>query len=102
MSDGHPTQRRRGRTLQTIRERWFRIHPLCVHCRDKGRATFATELDHIVPLHKGGLDDDTNRQGLCRRCHAAKTRIDRAWGPARGCDANGLPIDPDHPWNAPP
>ncbi len=69
--------RMRGRTLQRERVRWFSLHPLCVECEKRGVTTLAQELDHIIPLHRGGLDfdrdRDTNRQGLCIPCHTEKT-----------------------------
>lgn len=68
------TQRITGSKLQIIRERWFRVHPLCAECDRHGRVTAAQELDHIVPLHLGGQDSDSNRQGLCVECHKDKTR----------------------------
>lgn len=44
-------------------------------CRDCGRP--ATEVDHIVPLRRGGAElDAANCQPLCRRCHHIKTRND--------------------------
>ena len=45
-------------------------------CEGKDRVTIATELDHIVPLHKGGSDEPENWQGLCNECHRDKTAID--------------------------
>ena len=75
------TERTRGSTLQAIRQRWFAAHPLCVACDKLGRVTAVEELDHIIELADGGADDDTNRQGLCKPCHQAKTdaaRADRA------------------------
>lgn len=72
------TERIRGSMLQTIRERWFRRFPLCVHCEAKGIVTAATELDHITELADGGADADPNRQGLCGPCHRAKTDAARA------------------------
>ena len=39
------------------------------------------EIDHVVPLHLGGANCDTNLQLLCARCHAAKTAGEMA---ARG------------------
>lgn len=36
----------------------------------------ATEVDHIVPLSKGGPDSAHNKQGLCRECHRLKTLAD--------------------------
>lgn len=74
----HTAQRITGSRLQRIRREHFQASPLCVHCQAKGITRLATELDHILPLHKGGRDDDTNRQGLCVDCHQAKTRTDLA------------------------
>jgi len=88
-----------GRRLQRIRRRWFALFPLCVTCEAAGRVVLAVELDHRVPLFKGGADDDDNRQGLCVECHAMKTAADLGHGPAPGCDAEGWPTDPRHPWN---
>lgn len=34
------------------------------------------ELDHIVPIHKGGGENPENLQLLCRGCHKDKTKID--------------------------
>ena len=31
------------------------------------------ELDHVVPLNRGGSNDRSNLQILCTACHAAKT-----------------------------
>lgn len=73
----HTTDRRiRGRKLQTIRKRYFSAKPLCAHCLHTGKVTQATELDHIVALTNKGKDDATNRQGLCKPCHALKTAQD--------------------------
>lgn len=67
--------RTRGRKLQAIRKAHFAAHPLCVICQAEGRIVAATELDHITALANGGKDDGP-RQGLCRQCHATKTRRD--------------------------
>lgn len=37
------------------------------------------EIDHIVPLFKGGCDVVSNVQVLCVSCHKAKTRIDMGY-----------------------
>ena len=34
------------------------------------------EIDHIKPLYKGGDNENTNLQALCRNCHGKKTFID--------------------------
>ena len=67
----------RGRKLQERRARYLAANPLCKHCMAKGRVTAAQQVDHVIPLHKGGADCfDTNGQGLCVECHKAKTAQD--------------------------
>ena len=78
------TERIRGDTLQAIRYRHFWAKPLCVHCEQAGKTARATELDHIIPLWAGGRDDDSNRQGLCHDCHAAKSAREAAIRAASG------------------
>lgn len=63
----------RGRALQSIRLHHLAEHPLCVHCLAKDRITAAVEIDHRIPLSKGGTDTPDNRQSLCRECHLLKT-----------------------------
>jgi 5-methylcytosine-specific restriction enzyme A len=33
----------------------------------------ADQVDHIIPVHLGGEDDETNAASVCAHCHAAKT-----------------------------
>tara|TARA_B110001450_G_C17493964_1_gene429527 strand:+ start:254 stop:586 length:333 start_codon:yes stop_codon:yes gene_type:complete len=44
----------------------------CSVCHGMLDATY--EVDHIVPLHKGGEDHVDNCQALHRTCHAEKTQ----------------------------
>lgn len=92
-------ERIRGRKLQRIRNSHLRRHPLCVMCEEKGRVRPATQIDHKIPLFKGGRDEEANRQGLCDDCHEYKTRIDLGHGVSSACDESGVPKDPRHPWN---
>lgn len=43
------------------------VDPLCIYC---GR--FATEIDHLTPISRGGTGDVTNLAPCCRRCNARK------------------------------
>ncbi|MCQ4364557.1 HNH endonuclease [Mycobacterium gordonae] len=44
-------------------------------CRIRGPRCLgaADQVDHIIPVHRGGTDTDDNAQAVCRPCHAAKT-----------------------------
>lgn len=43
-------------------------------CQECGRITEEGDVDHKVPLSKGGTDEDSNLQYLCRKpCHERKT-----------------------------
>ena len=74
-----------GRTTRRYRAWRARIlaaAPLCVHCAAEGRTTAAVELDHVVPLAKGGrLTDAANAQGLCADHHRKKTAADFGHAP---------------------
>lgn len=91
--------RMRGRKLQARRARFFAANPLCVHCRQRGVVRVWTQLDHIVALDNGGLDVDSNLQGLCDECHAIKTAKDLGFVLTSGADASGMPMRADHHWN---
>ena len=40
----------------------------------------AVDVDHIVPLPEGDPYDPANLQGLCKSCHAKKTRREQTSG----------------------
>ena len=95
-----PTPRKRGRQALADRARVLRRDKgLCQDCLARNVLTLATEVDHIVPLFKGGDDSDDNRRSLCADCHVLKTRADKGQSPSGACDASGLPTDPRHHWN---
>ena len=54
--------------IVAARQQWT-----CAYCSTLLSATF--EVDHVVPLHRGGRDDyETNCHALCCECHRRKTQ----------------------------
>jgi len=73
--------------------------PLCRMCRDIGKTTLASCVDHIIPIRDGGTDARDNLQSLCATCHSgAKASFERT-GKVKGCGLDGVPLDPQHHWN---
>lgn len=85
------TARVRGRSNQRRRSIYFARYPLCVKCKDRGLITVARQIDHIIPLCKGGSDEMDNWQGLCIPCHEAKTREDLGWRKIQEIGIDGWP-----------
>lgn len=85
--------RLRGRKAVAQRERRLYAEPLCRHCAAKGRVTPSTVPDHIIPLHKGGTDEDSNIQCLCEACHRDKTNIDMGYRSKQAVGEDGWPVD---------
>lgn len=54
----------------------------CEHCDELHPRAFC-DVDHKVRRVDGGTHSASNMQTLCRRCHAAKTAMERALAPAR-------------------
>jgi 5-methylcytosine-specific restriction protein A len=67
------TPRDRGRPWRRRRAAWLHAHPLCTTCTAEGYVTPATQVDHVIPLWKGGRDDESNMQSQCDSHHEAKT-----------------------------
>lgn len=75
--------------------------PLCRWCLARGLLVASTEVDHIKDSRDDYSDDNSreNLTGMCNACHSLKTAASMGKNVYLGCDANGLPIDPAHPWN---
>ena len=89
-----------SRTWLKLRRAVLDQQPLCVDCQGRGILTLATDVDHILPISKGGdPTDPDNLQCLCASCHASKTQVDTGRvAYLKGCDLTGLPSDAAHHW----
>ena len=84
---------------QRLSARYRKAHPLCRRCGRK-----AELVDHVIEIRKAPERklDWLNLQSLCSACHNEKTaafKAGRAVRPHSGCDVEGRPTDPRHPWN---
>jgi 5-methylcytosine-specific restriction protein A len=73
---GYDRAWRRIRTAKLSRDPWCE-DPYNVHA---GQLVLAHEVDHIVPLVKGGTNAEENLQSLCRTCHQRKTNTEDGGG----------------------
>lgn len=93
-------QQSNGRTLalnsaawRKLRAQVLREQPLCAICKTE----WATDVDHRD--NDPTNNERTNLQGLCHACHSLKTQADMGKEVYWGCDVDGMPLDPSHPWN---
>jgi 5-methylcytosine-specific restriction protein A len=73
----------------------------CAHCNTPLPNTgVQAQVHHIVELKRAPRRgfDLTNLEPLCIRCHN-KTHGRGNRGGVYGCDVDGSPRDPAHPWN---
>lgn len=91
-----------------LRAAHLAIEPTCRACAAMGRITRADTVDHVIPMSEGGpaYPGHDGLASYCAPCHNAKTARGseagavRSTKPRKGCDANGRPLDPSHPWRA--
>jgi hypothetical protein len=86
-----------GKDWRTLRAYVLSGEPLCRHCTSRGLTVVATEVDHV---HNDATDNRlVSLQPLCKSCHSIKTMAELHGRSApMGCDRDGLPLDPCHPW----
>lgn len=90
----------RGRRLQAMRLKKWTENPCCAICGRLTEYPAGFELDHVVPLFKGGEDNEDNMQILCvayangikTGCHEDKTNKDLGRRAIHGTDDNGWPV----------
>lgn len=89
-----------GAAWRKLRESVLALEPLCRHCKAMGVTACATEIDHKD--NNAANNDPDNLQALCKSCHSRKTQADMGKRVSMGHDKNGMPLDPNHPWNREP
>ena len=92
---GYGPRWRRARLL------YLTAHPLCVMCEQLGRTNPATVVDHKIPHRRDAVLfwNEANWQSLCAPCHDRHKQSQERTGSMRGACADGMPIDPAHPWH---
>jgi 5-methylcytosine-specific restriction protein A len=93
---------------QRLRKVKLSASPLCEDCSTIGRHTPASHVDHVHAISDGGppFPNLNGLRALCPSCHSAKTARGAEAGavrskkPRRGCDADGNPLDQNHPWQS--
>lgn len=94
-----------SQTWRAISAAFLSAHP---HCEMPGCTYRASQVDHVISRASGGsATAPSNLRALCASCHSTKTssqdrptyRASTKQTMARGCDANGNPLSPEHHWN---
>lgn len=70
------TERGYGYRWQQARSRYLQANPLCVMCREEGRITPATVVDHLIP-HEGDerlFWDEGNWRAICKPHHDSEAQ----------------------------
>jgi 5-methylcytosine-specific restriction protein A len=88
-----------------VRAQQLAAHPLCEMCLKAGRLTPATVCDHVDPKSKATEEGFFAGPfaSLCDaepwRCHSSLKQIIEERGFSSEVGPDGLPTDPNHPFN---
>lgn len=58
------------RDVQPLRKEMIKRDPFCVECGETNQSLLT--IDHIVPIAKGGTNDESNLRVLCILCNDEK------------------------------
>lgn len=65
----------------------------CSECARLGRLRIAHEVDHVVPLHKGGSNDPENLSAINSDCHKDKSARERGHNRRPEIGLDGWPVE---------
>ena len=90
---------------QRLRKQHLQLERFCRGCAP--RLVVANTVDHVHPISEGGpaFPSHDGLASYCPACHSRKTARGSEAGraktnkPRKGCDLQGNPIDPEHPWH---
>lgn len=91
-----------SRRWRTLRENKLIYDPFCWYCLQVERYTAADTVDHIEQ-HDGDMKlffDWDNLRSSCKACHDSAAQLKDKHGFVPGVGSDGVPIDPNHPWNS--
>lgn len=90
-----------GRRWAKARASYLAENPYCVYCEGEGRPyQRGNVVDHIQP-HRGDAVlfwNIDNWQTLCKQHHDGAKQAEEKGGGRRGCNIEGIPLDPEHHW----
>ena len=79
LPDRRPSTARRGSSTDRRKMRARALHRgrhRCARCGVVDKTGKSLEVDHVLPLERGGDHSDANLQVLCKACHAEKTSLE--------------------------
>ena len=80
---GTSSQRGYGSNWRKLRKIFLNANPICKdpYGLHPDQVVATNEVDHILPRERGGTDETSNLQALCKQCHSHKTAVeDGRWG----------------------
>ena len=97
-----------GRDWQRVRLAHLEMEPFCRFCKERNWLVAAQVVDHIISIEERPdlRLEHSNLRSLCKSCHDSRTSFDHGFNRGKnrrlyikGSDINGMPLDPNHPWN---
>ena len=75
------SKKRYGTKWRKIRNAFVKNHPICELCKRKNILIPTEEVHHVIPLSKGGSNDEENIMALCKSYHSRITATEGGrWG----------------------